>query len=169
MLNKNNKKILILNTGGTFNKVYNQIEGKLVVPQDNYAVETIIESTKIDYFDIDGIIYKDSLEITKDDRKELVKYIKKTDYEKVIIIHGTDTMGETAKFIAKNIKDKLIILTGAMIPFSLNRMESTSNLLLAVGYMQQKTKNGVYISMHGNVKKHNKIYKNRELGIFECL
>jgi L-asparaginase len=164
-----NENILILNTGGTFNKIYDQISGELIVPKSDDAVKKIILSSKIDYITIDGLIYKDSLEITIEDRNLLVNYIKKSTYEKILIIHGTDTMSKTAKYLSKFIKNKVVVLTGAMVPYNLDKVEATANLLLAIGFLQKKSKNKIYISMHGNVKKYTKIQKNRKLGIFECL
>tara|TARA_B110000046_G_scaffold182538_1_gene216792 strand:- start:325 stop:828 length:504 start_codon:yes stop_codon:yes gene_type:complete len=163
-----NKNILILNTGGTFNKVYDQISGKLIVPNNNSAVENIIKSSKIDYLHIQGLLFKDSLEITKPDRKILATYVRNSQYDKVIVIHGTDTMNKTAQYLSKYSKNKIIILTGSMVPYSLDKIEATSNLMQAIGYIQNKLKNGIYISMHGHSKKYKKIYKNREKGIFEC-
>lgn len=160
--------MLILNTGGTFNKVYNQITGELKVPKDNLAIESIMKFSKIDYCDIKGMIFKDSLDITKEDRKHLVKYLQWTHYDKIVIIHGTDTMDKTAQFLSEHITNKQIVLTGAMVPFSINSIEATANLMQAIGFLQTKQKNNIYIAMHGNVVKYNKIFKNRKIGLFEC-
>ena len=163
-----NKNILILNTGGTFNKNYDEIKGELIVPNNNLAVESILKHSKITDCTVDGLIYKDSLEINKFDRHLLKEYINMSDYEKIIIIHGTDTMDKTAKFLSKHIKNKTIILTGSMVPYTINPIESTANLLLALGFISTNNKNNIFISMHGYVKKYNKILKNRNLGVFEC-
>jgi L-asparaginase len=163
----NNKKILILNTGGTFNKLYDQIKGSLVVSKNNDAIKTILNHSKIDDISIDGILYKDSLDINDNDREVLVTYIKRLNYQKIIIVHGTDTMDITAEYIFNKIKDKTIILTGAMIPFSIDPIEATSNLSLAIGNIKLNNKNNIYIAMHGKVKKYNKIKKNRVLGVFQ--
>ena len=128
-------KIKIINTGGTFNKVYDKIKGELVVPKNNYAVEEIIKKSFIDRnieFDIEGIIYKDSLDMTNEDRKLILEKLKKSKENKIIIIHGTDTMDKTADFLNQHCKDKQIILTGAMEPFSINKIEATSNFTLAL-------------------------------------
>lgn len=164
-----NKNILILNTGGTFSKIYNDIDGNLAVPNHNKAVETILKNSKISNCTVNGLIYKDSLNINQTDRVLLKNQIKKSNYEKIIIIHGTDTMDKTAKYLAKHITNKTIILTGSMVPFSLDKVEATSNFMLAFGYILSNNKNNIYIAMHGNVKKYNKIVKNRILGVFECL
>ena len=164
-----NKNILILNIGGTFSKTYGEINGKLIVPIHNNAVQIILEKSKISNCKVDGLIHKDSLDIDQKDRVLLKNQIEKSDYEKIIVIHGTDTMSKTAKYLAKYIKNKTIILTGAMVPFSIDNIEATSNLMLAFGYISSSNKNNIYIAMHGNVKKYNKIKKNRILGVFECL
>jgi len=161
-------KILILNTGGTFSKIYNPLNGTLEINKENIAINEILNNSKIYDIRVEGIIYKDSLEITKKDRKLLVKYIKKSKYEKIILIHGTDTIDKTTLYLSKKIEDKEIVVTGAMIPFSINTVEATSNFMMAYGFLLNNKKNNIYISMHGMVKKYNKIKKNRNLGIFEC-
>jgi len=165
---KNKQNILIINTGGTFNKQYNELNGNLIIKKSNDCIKDILFQSKITNVNIKGILYKDSLEITDEDRELLVKFIKKSKYKKILIIHGTDTMDKTAIYLADNIKDKEIVLTGAMVPYSINKVEATSNLMLGYGYLLSNTKNNVYISMHGMVKKYDKIKKNRELGVFEC-
>ncbi len=163
-----NNEILIINTGGTFNKVYDEISGELIVSQNNNAINKILQTSKILDIKIFGLIHKDSLEINKDDIKQLVKYIKKSKYDKIIIVHGTDTINKTALCLANNLKNKKIVMTGAMKPFSINPIEATSNLISAVGFLKACQKNNVYICMHGLIKKHTQIIKNKKLGIFEC-
>jgi L-asparaginase len=161
--------ILIINTGGTFNKIYNEIKGKLIVPKNNIAIENILKLSKISNYHIKGMIYKDSLEITSEDRDKLVSYIQQSKYKKIIIVHGTDTIDQTAKYIAKRVLDKKIVLTAAMKPFSIDPIEATSNFMLAYGFLSSlEVKNNIYISMHGNIKKYTKIKKNYKKGIFEC-
>ena len=161
--------IVIINTGGTFNKEYNEIKGILEVRQDNNFIETIFEKSKIIKRDIFGLLYKDSLEITDLDREELVSFIKKTEAKKILIVHGTDTIDLTAEYIFERIKDKTIVLTGAMKPYSIEPVEATANFMLAYGYLQRENESVVSISMHGNVKEYTQIKKNKEKGIFECL
>ncbi|MEA2019570.1 MAG: asparaginase domain-containing protein [Campylobacterota bacterium] len=164
---RNDKNIIIINTGGTFNKIYNQLNGNLEIYKKNSAIKQILISSKIKDVKLDGLIYKDSLDITNKDRDKLVNYINNSKYNKVLIVHGTDTINLTALYLAHKIKDKQILLTGAMVPFSIDPIEATSNLMMGYGFLKNCTKNNVYISMHGFVKKYNKIKKNRELGVFE--
>jgi L-asparaginase len=159
--------ILIINTGGTFNKVYDEIKGELIIPKSSKNLKRLIKKAFRSTIKVKGIIYKDSLEFTKEDRKKLVKTIKQLAYKKVIVIHGTDTMDKSAKYVAKKIKNKSIIFTGAMVPVSIDETEAISNLAMALGFLNNNTNENIYISMHGKVKIYNKISKNRQLGIFE--
>lgn len=160
-------KILIINTGGTFNKRYNPLKGELEVPRDGIAVEAILRYCYNTPYELHNIIHKDSLEMNEEDRIVIVKTIQSSSCKKVLIVHGTDTMDVTATFLALHVKDKIITLTGAMVPFHIDTVEATSNFMLALGDLHVKEKCGVYLGMHGVVAPHGSIYKNRQKGIFE--
>ena len=159
-------KITVINTGGTFNKRYNPLSGELEVPKDSLALDEIISYCYNIDFEVLNIISKDSLEMSDADREFIVKTIKNCKNENIIIVHGTDTIDLTASFIDENIKDKTIVLTGAMLPISINKIEATLNFASAIGFLNANIKNGIYISMHGSVKNYKKLIKNRELGKF---
>ena len=159
-------KITVINTGGTFNKRYNPIIGELEVPKDSLALDEIISYCYNIDFEVLNIISKDSLEMNDDDRELIVKTIKNCKNQNIIIVHGTDTMDLTAKYLDEKIKDKKIILTGAMLPISINKIEATLNFSQAIGFLNANIENGIYISMHGSVKNYKKLIKNRELGKF---
>ena len=159
-------KITVINTGGTFNKRYNPLSGELDVPKDSLALDEIISYCYNIDFDVSNIISKDSLEMNDADREFIVKTIKNCKNENIIIVHGTDTIDLTASFIDENIKDKTIVLTGAMLPISINKIEATLNFASAIGFLNANIKNGIYISMHGSVKNYKKLIKNREIGQF---
>ncbi|PRM95631.1 asparaginase [Aliarcobacter cryaerophilus] len=159
-------KITVINTGGTFNKRYNPLTGELEVPKDSLALDEIISYCYNIDFDVLNVISKDSLDMSDADREFIVKTIKNCKNENIIIVHGTDTIDLTASFIDENIKDKTIVLTGAMLPISINKIEATLNFASAIGFLNANIKNGIYISMHGSVKNYKKLVKNRELGKF---
>ena len=159
-------KITVINTGGTFNKRYNPISGELEVPKDSLALDEIISFCYNIDFDVLNVISKDSLDMSDADREFIVKTIKNCKNENIIIVHGTDTIDLTASFIDENIKDKTIVLTGAMLPISINKIEATLNFASAIGFLNANIKNGIYISMHGSVKNYKKLIKNREIGQF---
>ena len=159
-------KITVINTGGTFNKRYNPLSGELEVPKDSLALDEIISYCYNIDFDVLNIISKDSLEMSDVDRELIVKTIKDCKNQNIIIVHGTDTMDLTAKYLDEKIKDKTIVLTGAMLPISINKVEATLNFSQSIGFLNSNCENGIYISMHGSVKNYKKLIKNRELGKF---
>jgi L-asparaginase len=160
------KKILVINTGGTFNKIYNPLTGNLDIDKEGKALIEI-ENFWINSFKIINIIGKDSLDMNKEDRAEILKVIRNSSEKRVIIIHGTDTMDKTANYLAKAKLNKKIVLTGAMVPYSINPVEATANFSSAYGYLLGINKKGVHISMNGRIKNHKRVIKNKEKGYFE--
>jgi L-asparaginase len=163
------KNILILNTGGTFNKKYNPISGTLDVTKDsNYIKELFSNIYKVNKQpNIKTIISKDSLDIKTKHRELMVNIINKAKEKNIVIIHGTDTMSKTAEYINKSIKSKTIILVGSMIPYSIDKVEATGNLMMAIGFIKAKNKNGVYICMNGIVDKYKKLNKDYKRAVFK--
>jgi L-asparaginase len=161
--------ILIINTGGTFNKIYNQHNGLLQIPKNNKTIKTILNKLyKTNQKPkIKGIVYKDSLDITKKDRYQLLELIEKSKHNKIIIIHGTDTMVKTADFLNQNIKNRQIVFVGSMVPYSINKLEASTNLGMALGFLQTQQQNKIYICMNGLIKTHNNISKNYKRVVFE--
>ncbi|MDD2369381.1 MAG: asparaginase domain-containing protein [Sulfuricurvum sp.] len=155
----------ILNTGGTFNKRYDPIKGELFVPNDNLAIEQIIESMVIS-IPLQGVLYKDSLEMDNHDRSVLAHTVSSLEEKIIIVVHGTDTMDLSAEYVASLGLDKVIVFTGAMIPFGINPIEATANLSMAIGYAQN-AQNGVHIVMQGVMGPYDQVKKNKGLGKFE--
>ncbi|CAA6803234.1 MAG: Asparaginase [uncultured Sulfurovum sp.] len=160
------KKILIINTGGTFNKIYNPLTGNLDIDPTGGAIKSIAKAwlTKLK---IKNIIGKDSLEMTDEDRETIVRNIKKAKENKIIIVHGTDTIDKTAVYLSNAKLNKQIILTGAMVPYEISPIESTANLCSSYGYISCLKKKGVFISMNGIIKDYKRVIKNKEKGYFE--
>ncbi|MDA3946828.1 MAG: asparaginase domain-containing protein [Helicobacteraceae bacterium] len=158
----------IMNTGGTFNKRYNPVSGELEVPFDNLAVEEIVKSFSYEV-DIAGMLYKDSLEMDQTDRDQLTAILSADDENIFVVIHGTDTMHLTAEQLAEYLPNRVIVLVGSMVPFSLDKCEASLNLGMALGFAATQPSNGVYICMSGIIAPHDKILKNREEGRFEIV
>ena len=165
---KYGNKMLILNSGGTLNKRYNSLNGLLEVPVDNDAIEKILESVCEEY-SLAGVIYKDSLDMDSTDRKMLASIIMESKEDTFVVIHGTDTMKETAEFLDEIFEDRKIILVGAMTPFEIEPIESSLNIGMALGYAKAVETNGVYICMNGFIEPWNKLKKNRQKGRFESV
>ncbi len=157
--------ILIINTGGTFNKNYDPLNGTLFVDTTSKSLENIASKWLCE-FEIINIIGKDSLDITTHDRMELLATISHTHHEHIIIVHGTDTMSLTAEYLFDGELEKSIVLTGAMVPYSIDPVEATANLCSAYGYLNALKEEGVYIAMNGVIGNHDKVGKNKKLGKF---
>jgi L-asparaginase len=159
--------LLIINTGGTFNKRYNPLSGELEVDQEGSAVKTLLGKWLCDEIETVNIIGKDSLQMTSQDRFELLLSINQTDKEKIIIIHGTDTMHITAEYLAESeLENKQIVLTGAMVPYSIDPVEATANFAAAMGFLANLSESGVYISMNGWVGHYRSLRKDTKAGRF---
>jgi L-asparaginase len=157
--------MLILNTGGTFNKRYNPLTGELFVPSDNHAIETIVRRWVISST-IQGIIFKDSLEMDDKDRELLAQTIATAEEKVIIVVHGTDTMDKSTAKVAQMGLDKCVVFTGAMVPFSVDSIEATANLAMAIGYAANR-ENGVYIVMQGVMGSYDRVAKNKTVGRFD--
>lgn len=158
----------IMNTGGTFNKRYNPISGHLEVPFDNMAIESIVKSFAYEV-QIAGMIYKDSLAMDESDREQLAAILKADDEDVFVVVHGTDTMDLTATALAQHLKERVIVLVGAMVPFSIDPTEASLNLGMALGFAATEPAPGVYICMSGIIAPHDRIRKNRSVGRFEIV
>ena len=157
--------IKIFATGGTFDKDYDEKNGKLYFKKTHMNEILALGRSKVDV-SIETLMMLDSLDMKEKDRKLIVEKCKATVEDQVVITHGTDTMTTTAKALgAKNLK-KTIVVTGAMIPYKFGTSDGLFNIASALAYVQTMP-NGVYIAMNGRVFNYNKVIKNKETGIFE--
>jgi len=162
-----NSKTKIFITGGTFDKEYNELTGKLFF--DNTHMHELLRLGRCKAeVEIETLMMVDSLEMTETQRKHIVQKCKKEPLNKIVITHGTDTMVDTAQELAKHIDDKTIVLTGAMIPFKFGSSDGLFNMGSALAYVQALDK-GIYISMNGQFFNYKNVRKNYKLGIFEEL
>jgi len=159
--------VLIVNTGGTFNKIYNHITGELEVIFDGSIIQDILHEMRNFEYRLVNILQKDSKDMTTGDREKIAETIKEYEIDRIIVIHGTDTMHKSAEFLESRLNDRMIIMTGAMVPYAIDRVEATANLSMAIGFMQNEFKEGVFISMQGAVCPYKKLVKNVEKGHFE--
>ena len=159
------KYIKIFATGGTFDKEYNEINGELYF-KDTQIFELLkLGRSQLDV-KIETLMMIDSLLMTNDDRDYIASKCKQEKTDQIIITHGTDTIVETAKLLSAKVKDKTIILTGAMIPIKFGSSDGLFNLGSALSFVQVISP-GIYITMNGKYFKYNNVFKNKKLGIFE--
>ena len=159
-------KIIFLATGGTFDKVYYDAlsDYRIGDPQ----VSSILEQAKVTLnYQVEAIISKDSLDLNDSDRVVLHERIAKDSSRHFVVIHGTDTMAETAR-VLQGIDGKTIVLTGAMQPARFKNSDAEFNTGFALAAVQL-LKPGVYIVMNGKVFTADKVRKNRDKGRFELI
>ena len=159
------KYIKIFATGGTFDKEFNEINGELYFKETNLFELLQLGRSQVD-IKIETLMMVDSLQMTNTERQYILEKCKKEKTDKIIITHGTDTMVKTAEFVAKHIKGKIVILTGAMIPIKFGSSDGLFNLGSALSFAQVLDP-GVYITMNGQYFYWDNVRKNKKLGIFE--
>ncbi len=157
--------IKILVTGGTFDKEYNEITGELFF-NDTHLREILDLGRAQVNVEIKKLMLVDSLDMKVEDRDVILKNCKSTGNNQIIITHGTDTMTDTAKVLARENLKKTIVLTGAMIPYKFGSSDGLFNLGSALAFVQT-LKFGVYIAMNGCCFEWDKVKKNKRLGKFE--
>ena len=156
--------IAILTTGGTFDKIYFDANSEYSIGEP--CISSILDEGNVtSEFRIKSILKKDSLDINQKERELIKKSVIECEEEKIIIIHGTDTMVETAKFL-EGIKDKTIVLTGSMQPARFKKTDAIFNSGFAFA-AALSLENGIYIAMNGRIFNSSNVRKNIDLGRFE--
>ena len=157
-------RITFIQTGGTIDKDYPRSSGGYAFEFGEPATERLLTRLNPSFvFEVRTAFQKDSSEITADDRQHLLECIRSDDNDKVIVTHGTDTMLETAAFLAEHITDKLIVITGAMRPERFSDSDAPINLGCAIA-AANLAPDGVYIAMHGIVKRHDQMQRDSATG-----
>src|SRR5215475_2640767 len=159
--------IRILVTGGTFDKDYDELTGKLYF-KDTHVTEMLRLGRSRVEVTIRTVMMIDSLDMTDADRALIVQNCAQSPEDRIVITHGTDTMTDTAAAIARAIAGKTIVLTGAMIPYAFGSSDGLFNLGSALSFAQVLPP-GVYIAMNGRCFNWDRVQKNRETGVFESI
>ena len=157
--------IRIFVTGGTFDKEYNELTGQLYFNESHLQEMLKLGRSNVEA-EIRTLMMIDSLEMTDSDRSVILENCRMCPEEKIIITHGTDTMEQTARMIGQGIKNKTIVLTGAMIPYKFGSSDGLFNLGSAIAFAETLP-HGVYIAMNGRYFNWDNVRKNRKTGEFE--
>ncbi len=157
-------------TGGTIDSHFDPARATTVVNKKTILPQ-YLEKTIKSYVDatFEEICMLDSRELTDEIREQIIQAIQTSKSKKILITHGTDTMPETARFIAKGLgkTDKTIILTGSMIPIKEFAMSDAGfNLGYAIANVQSAPA-GVYIAMNARLFTAEQVVKNKKIGRFE--
>ena len=159
--------IRILICGGTFDKEYDEITGRLFFKETHVPEMLRLGRSRVEV-SITTLMMIDSLEMTDDDRRKVAAHCRDCVESSIVITHGTDTMVETAATIAAHVSDKAIVLTGAMVPYAFGSSDGLFNLGSAVSFAQALPA-GVYVAMNGTAFPWHRVRKNRATGHFESV
>ncbi len=159
--------IRIIITGGTFDKRYDELKGALTFEGTHLPdILKRVRCTLPIELEINQLV--DSLEMLECGRLSILDSCRKSEENRLVITHGTDTMVETATLLGEAGLPKTIVLTGAMIPYPVHGSDAVFNLGFALGAVQCLA-SGVYVAMNGRVFGWNNVRKNKQLGVFEKL
>lgn len=157
--------IRILVTGGTFDKEYDMINGKLDF-EETHVPEMLKLGRNMVTTEVRTVMMVDSLEMTDTDREVILHNCRTAPEDQILITHGTDTMSETAAYIAKANLSKTVVITGAMIPYKFGSSDGFFNLGSAMAFLQTLP-HGVYVVMNGRYYNWDNVRKNKKTGYFE--
>mmetsp|Transcript_4844 Transcript_4844/g.10115 ORF Transcript_4844/g.10115 Transcript_4844/m.10115 type:complete len:467 (+) Transcript_4844:196-1596(+) len=160
--------ITFLQTGGTIDKDYPRSKGGYAFEITDPAVERIVRNVDCAFtFDIKTVCRKDSQHMTDEDREMMVQAIEKSDTQRFIITHGSDTLIETAKYLDRSglSVGKVVIVTGAMRPEHFRNSDAHFNVGVAMGAVNVLW-SGVYVAMNGRVVEASRAQRDQRTGLF---
>jgi L-asparaginase len=157
------KTILVLTTGGTIDKQYFDALSKYQITDS--IITRLLDVARVRHpYQVEEVLRKDSIDITEEDRAQIVAHVQRANFSQIVITHGTDTMTVTANALAA-IAGKTIVLTGALAPARFSESDAAFNLGMAFA-TAQSAHPGVYIAINGSVFRGDEVVKNHDLGYF---
>ena len=161
-------KLRILVTGGTFDKEYDELTGRLFF-KDTHVQEMLHRGRcRVDVA-IETVMMIDSLELDAAGRATIVDRARASPERAIVVTHGTDTMVQTAAALAAaSLAGKTIVLTGAMVPYAFGSSDGLFNLGSALSFVQVLPQ-GVYVAMNGQHFQWDAVRKNTDTGTFEAI
>jgi L-asparaginase len=159
--------LCVIAAGGTFDKHYDEIAGKLGF--GNSVLPAVIAQSRIGLpVRLEQLPLLDSLDMQQEDRQRIVDACRRAGEDRIVVIHGTDTMADTAQALGQANLGKTIVMTGAMVPYEIVNSDALFNFGMAVG-VAQVLQAGVHVVMSGQVFNWDNVRKDKTLGVFERL
>lgn len=155
----------IIATGGTFDKHYDPINGSLVFG-DSVVPAALLRARVTSDVVFEPLLALDSLDMQDTQREQILEACQRSPQQHIVIVHGTDTMRETAEVLGRAQLHATIVLTGAMVPYDIVNSDALFNLGYAMA-AAQLAPHGVYIAMNGVLWPWDQVIKNRAVGVFE--
>jgi L-asparaginase len=157
----------IIATGGTFDKHYDPLTGHLNF-RDSVLPEALDRARLILPVVFESLLALDSLDMQDSHRRQIREACERSAEDRIVIVHGTDTMPETAQVLGRSELNKTVILTGAMVPYRVAQSDALFNLGFACAAASLAAA-GVYLAMNGQIFPWDDVMKNRDQGVFQPL
>jgi len=155
----------VIACGGTFDKHYDELSGKLTFGSTH--IPAILRQARLDGRYVCSVLpLQDSLDMGDADRLRILEHCRKANENSLVIVHGTDTMVETARLIDLARLNKTIVLTGAMIPYQVANSDAVFNFGFACA-AAQVLPGGVHVAMNGRIFPAAQVRKDRQAGRFD--
>jgi L-asparaginase len=154
----------IIVTGGTFDKRYDAIKGELTFKETH--LPAILEQARVKLpLAVDIRLLIDSLQMTDAHRQQVLEACRESDERSIVVVHGTDTMVQTAQMVGRAALDKTIVFTGAMVPYSVQGSDAPFNLGFALSAALTLA-SGAYVAMNAQIFSWDDVEKDRTEGVF---
>jgi L-asparaginase len=160
--------IALLTTGGTFEKVYDPKVGGLCF-RDSQIASWQTQCCMPINTRLETVMLVDSLDMTDEQRLTLCARIQASPENRVVVIHGTDTLvtSALAAYQAKR-PEQVVVFTGAMMPASCAQSDALFNLGMAIAAVQCQPA-GVWVACSGRIFDAQHVKKDRAQGRFVSL
>ncbi len=159
------ERILVLVTGGTFDKEYEERDGSLSFRKTHVPEMLSLGRCRLPAR-VKTLMMVDSLDMKLEDRRRILEACRRAPEKRIVVTHGTDTMVETARLLGQNLQGKTVVLTGAMVPYKFGSSDGLFNLGSALSFVQALPP-GVSIAMNGRVLPWDDARKDKSKGLFE--
>lgn len=167
-------RIVIISTGGTIEKTYDEQEGNLAntFTHTGSVLDDMLGHLELPDLTITrvSLMNKDSLDMTEVDHARIAEAVAEAspNVDGVLVVHGTDRLAESGECIHERMTTFScpVVLTGAMRPFELRRTDALQNLtesLMAIRLLGP----GVWCVMHNKALPFPGVKKNRDRMTFE--
>jgi len=165
--------VIIITTGGTIEKTYDEFDGSLE-NRGTSIKNRILSKLRLPYTNIhvQPLMSKDSLFMDEADREMICQTVAEEAKKiaPIVVLHGTDTMALSAQYCFDRIKNLTVpvVFTGAMIPMGFEDTDAIQNVTEAL-LSAKLLKPGFYISFHNQIFEVPHVQKNKEKRTFEAV
>ena len=163
-MNDIRKRVVLISTGGTIEKTYDELQGVLQNEVSN--LDVLLASLRLEGVELIRVplMNKDSLELSDADHTLIAETVGSmaAGHDGVVLVHGTDRLAITGERIVEVLGTPRVpvVLTGAMRPFVMRNTDAAQNMteaLLAV----QICEPGVYAALHNRLLRFPGVIKDR--------